>query len=163
MPFKLEAMTPKEIKELVSTMYLSRIAFKGDKFPYIAPFQYVYMNGTLYFHFAAYGRKMEYLADDPDVCVEIENYNSDMSQYQFVTFCGTLEIVHEPIEKEEVVRALADAANQALFSKKFLAAHGFNSDMEWNSFQGNQAFEVIKLVNITKITGLRSPQGNEWG
>jgi nitroimidazol reductase NimA-like FMN-containing flavoprotein (pyridoxamine 5'-phosphate oxidase superfamily) len=163
LPYKLEAMTPKEIKALVTSSNLCRIAFKGNKFPYIAPFQYVYLNGTLYFHFAAYGRKMDYLAKDPDVCVEIERNKVDMSDYQFVTFCGTLEIVHDPTEKEDVVGALASVAKSASFSKKFLAAHGFDSEMEWSSFQGERSFEVIKLVNIANINGLRSPQGNEWG
>ena len=48
---KLPKMEKFEIEKLLQEQMLCRIAFKGDKYPYIAPFQYVLMGGSLYFHF----------------------------------------------------------------------------------------------------------------
>lgn len=36
-----------EIEQLVRNQFLGRIAFQGDLLPYIAPFQYVVVDGTL--------------------------------------------------------------------------------------------------------------------
>jgi hypothetical protein len=63
---------------------LCRIAFKGNKYPYMAPFQYVFMDGSIYFHFTDYGRKMRLLEKDKRVCVEIEKYKPDLSEYKFI-------------------------------------------------------------------------------
>jgi len=91
MLIKLPRMEKQEIEELISEQLLCRIAFKGGKYPYMAPFQYVYMNGTLYFHFTDYGKKMGLLDRDNRVCVEIEKYLPDMSEYSFVVLRGKLK------------------------------------------------------------------------
>ncbi|MEX2716039.1 MAG: pyridoxamine 5'-phosphate oxidase family protein, partial [Candidatus Sigynarchaeota archaeon] len=124
--FKLEFMTPQEIKSLVMTSHLCRIAFKGDEHPYIAPFQYSYVNDSLYFHFAPYGRKMRYLMEEPNVCVEIEQNAPDMSDYRVVMLRGTLVRVTDAVEKQAAVNALTSIAMRESFSPKFLAAHGFD-------------------------------------
>jgi nitroimidazol reductase NimA-like FMN-containing flavoprotein (pyridoxamine 5'-phosphate oxidase superfamily) len=54
---KLPKMSEDEIEKLVEEQMLCRIAFKGDQHPYIAPFQYIRINGTLYFHFTDYGKR----------------------------------------------------------------------------------------------------------
>ena len=48
---KLPKMDENEIKNALERESICRIAFIEDDFPYISPFQYVYMNGNLYFHF----------------------------------------------------------------------------------------------------------------
>lgn len=81
---RLPKMENAEIEELIREQMLCRIAFKGDKYPYMAPFQYVYLNESLYFHFTDYGKKMKLLRRDNHVCVEIEKYQPDLSEYSFV-------------------------------------------------------------------------------
>jgi len=78
-------MKKSEIERLIKELFLCRIAFRGEEYPYIARFQYVFANGTLYFHFTAYGRKMKLIDMAEKVCVEIEQYNSDLSRYMFIT------------------------------------------------------------------------------
>jgi nitroimidazol reductase NimA-like FMN-containing flavoprotein (pyridoxamine 5'-phosphate oxidase superfamily) len=163
-PYKLDSMSSQEIKALVQTGQLCRIAFKGDEHPYIAPFQYAYLYDSLYFHFAAYGRKMQYLAEDPNVCVEIERNAPDMSDYRFVALCGTLVLVTDAAEKAAAIDALTNIARKASFSNKFLAAHGFGSNTDWNSFDATRPnLEVVKLTKIVEVTALKSPQGKTWG
>jgi nitroimidazol reductase NimA-like FMN-containing flavoprotein (pyridoxamine 5'-phosphate oxidase superfamily) len=162
-PFKLETMAPPEIKALVQTSQICRIAFKGDDHPYISPFQYAYINDTLYFHFAAYGRKMHYLSEDPNVCVEIEHNAADMSDFRFVALRGTLVTVTDAGEKDLAIKTLASIARKSAFSTRFLAAHGFDSKMDWKSFDSSASFEVIKLSSIVEVIALKSPQGKAWG
>ncbi len=163
-PFKLESMTPQEIKALVQTSHLCRIAFKGDEHPYIAPFQYAYVNDSMYFHFAAYGRKMRYLSEDPAVCVEIEQNAPDMSDYRFVALCGTLVFVTDAAEKATAINAITAIALRESLSNKFLAAHGLGSKADWRSFEPTPLdAEVVKLTKIVEVTALKSPQGKTWG
>lgn len=165
-PFKLESMTPQEIKALVQSSNLCRIAFKGDEHehPYIAPFQYAYVNDTLYFHFAPYGRKMRYLDENPDVCVEIEQNAPDLSDYRFVALRGTLFIVTDPAEKAAAINALTANARKESISSKFLAAHGLAGGADWRSCDPAQ-FDtgVVKLASIVEITALKAPPGKTWG
>ncbi|MHA1916647.1 MAG: pyridoxamine 5'-phosphate oxidase family protein, partial [Promethearchaeota archaeon] len=51
-------MNRHEIDSFIKEQMLCRIAFKGDDYPYLAPFQYVFLNDSLYFHFTDYGKKM---------------------------------------------------------------------------------------------------------
>ncbi|NIQ05395.1 MAG: pyridoxamine 5'-phosphate oxidase family protein, partial [Candidatus Korarchaeota archaeon] len=60
-----------------------------------APFRYVYKNDIMYLHFANYGRKMKLLEKDNRVCIEIENYRPDMSEYNFVLLRGSIDIVKD--------------------------------------------------------------------
>ena len=76
---KLPKMDMREIQKLIGEQMLCRIAFKGSKYPYMAPFQYVVVDGSLYFHFTDYGKKMKLIGKDNRVCVEIESYSQDLA------------------------------------------------------------------------------------
>jgi nitroimidazol reductase NimA-like FMN-containing flavoprotein (pyridoxamine 5'-phosphate oxidase superfamily) len=145
-----------EIEQLIREQMLCRIAFKGDAYPYIAPFQYVFMDGTLYFHFTDYGKKMKLLEKDKRVCVEIEKFRPDMSEYNFVVLRGTLEVAEDPLERAEVINRMAKEGEQKV-SANFLAAHGFKKEEGWSSFTPEKPLVVVKLVEITEEVGLKSP------
>jgi nitroimidazol reductase NimA-like FMN-containing flavoprotein (pyridoxamine 5'-phosphate oxidase superfamily) len=66
---KLPKMTKQEMWNLIRKKRLCRIAFRGEDYPYIAPFQYVVFDKTLYFHFTDYGTKMKLIQKDRNVCV----------------------------------------------------------------------------------------------
>jgi nitroimidazol reductase NimA-like FMN-containing flavoprotein (pyridoxamine 5'-phosphate oxidase superfamily) len=149
-------MEKQEIEELISEQLLCRIAFKGGKYPYMAPFQYVYMNGTLYFHFTDYGKKMGLLDRDNRVCVEIEKYLPDMSEYSFVVLRGKLNIVADPEERAEAIRRMAKKGKEKL-STNFLAAHGFKTEEGWSSLDPLKPMVIVKLESISEEIGIKSP------
>jgi len=153
---RLPQMEKREIEKLIREQMLCRIAFKGDKYPYMAPFQYVYMNGSLYFHFTDYGKKMRLLEKDNRVCVEIEKYRADLSQYSFVVLRGALKIVTGPQERAKVIKRLAEEGKQKL-STNFLAAHGFKKEEGWSSFTPEKPLVIVKLEDIAEEIGLKSP------
>jgi len=153
---RLPRMKKDEVEKLIKEQFLCRIAFRGDDYPYIAPFQYVFMNGTLYFHFTAYGRKMKLVEKDKQVCVEIEQYNPDLSQYMFVTLKGKLSIVRDSTERAEVIKRMRELGKERL-SRNFLAAHGFKADESWDSLTAEKPLVIVKLEQSVEESGLKSP------
>ena len=154
---KLPKMNKHEIEELVNEQRLCRIAFKGSDYPYIAPFQYVKLNGSLYFHFTNYGKKMGLLDRDKRVCVEIEKYLPDLSEYRFVTLQGKLKVVTESREREDAIRMMARTGEEE-FSTNFLAVHGFSREDGWTSLSPEKPLVIVTLDEITRELGLRSPK-----
>lgn len=153
---KLPKMTRREINQLLRKQILCRIAFKGEEHPYIAPFRYTTINGTLYFHFTEYGKKMKMLEADRRICVEIESYSPNLEEYEFVSLKGQLEIVRDPRERAQAIRRLMKEGKKKL-SKNFLAAHGFNKSEDWSSMSPEKPLVIVKLSNIAETVGLKSP------
>ena len=154
---KLPKMDGEEINNLLKNQLLCRIAFKGDKYPYMAPFQYVLMHGSLYFHFTNYGKKMKLLDKDKRVCVEIEKYRSDLSEYNFVVLRGELEVLNNSDERDNVIHRMAEDGKLKL-STNFLAAHGFKKEQGWDSFTPEKPIVIVKLKKVTEKIGLKSPK-----
>ena len=141
---------------LIRRQRLCRIAFKGTTYPYMAPFQYVVLNRHLYFHFTDYGKKMKLLESDKRVCVEIEEYREDLSEYSFIILRGTLKIITDPQERAEAIRKISGEGEQKL-SPNFLPAHGFKKEDGWASLSSEKPLIVIKLEDIAQEIGLKSP------
>ncbi|MFC1488154.1 pyridoxamine 5'-phosphate oxidase family protein [Thermoproteota archaeon] len=154
---KLPKMDSGEINNLLKNQLLCRIAFKGDKYPYMAPFQYVLMHGSLYFHFTDYGKKMKLLDKDKRVCVEIEKYRPDLSEYNFVVLRGELEVLNNSDERANVIHRMAENGKLKL-STNFLAAHGFRKEQGWDSFTPEKPIVIVKLKKVTEQIGLKSPK-----
>lgn len=153
---KLPSMSRKEIDQLIEEQFLCRIAFRGENSPYIAPFQYVSVNGCLYFHFTYYGTKIELLKEGFPVCVEIEKYTPDLSEYAFVTLTGALKLVNDEVERRNAIKRMAEAGSAKL-STNFLCAHGFESEGGWSSFNAEQPILIVRLEEVTSVKGLKSP------
>ena len=130
---EMPKMKENEIEELIRAQFLCRIAFKGDLQPYIAPFQYAYVNGILYFHFTDYGKKMNFFKQETPVCVEIERYTSNLSEYGFVVLTGKLRLVENREERKLAIEKMAEVGKQKI-SKNFLLAHGFSMGSDWERF-----------------------------
>ena len=155
--FKLPKMTKQEMWKLIRRQKLCRIAFKGAKYPYMAPFQYVVLDRVLYFHFTNYGKKMKLIENDKRVCVEIEEYKEDLSEYSFIVLRGTLKVVTNQQERINALQKLAEEGEKKL-SPNFLPAHGFKKEEGWHSLNPtNNSLVVIKLETITQEIGLKSP------
>jgi nitroimidazol reductase NimA-like FMN-containing flavoprotein (pyridoxamine 5'-phosphate oxidase superfamily) len=153
---KLPKMDECEMDELIRGQTLCRIAFRGVEYPYVAPFQYVSMNGSLYFHFTDYGKKKRLLERDGRVCVEIESYRPDLSEYRFVVLRGTLKVVTDTRERAEAIKRIAEEGGKKL-STNFLAAHGISSEEGWSSITPEKPLVIVKLGDVVEEVGLKSP------
>jgi hypothetical protein len=91
------------------------------------------------------------------VCVEIEKYKPDLSEFSFVVMRGSLERVENPEERSKAIRKMAEDGRQKL-SENFLAAHGFSREDGWAALSPEKRLEVIKLADVTETVGLKSPE-----
>ena len=157
MPRKLPRMTEKEIDQLISEQILCRIAFMGKKAPHIAPFQYALLDGKLYFHFTNYGKKMGLLQENNPVCVEIETYTQDLTEYKFVLLIGKIEVVTDQRERALALEKMVETAQMKGLSENFLAAHGFAGTEGWAILTPDKPLVIVKLQDIVEKTGLQSP------
>jgi uncharacterized protein len=148
-------MQDREVDELINENFLCRVAFKGLNYPYIAPFQYAVVNGTIYLHFTEYGKKMNFLEQETPVCVEIERYTPNLSEYAFVVLTGKLKLVKNPEERKAAVKKMVEVGKTRL-SPNFLVAHGFSKGSNWHDFSERQEILMIKL-EVTEKMGLKSP------
>ena len=153
---KMPKMKKDEIEQLVREQFLCRIAFRGDQQPYIAPFQYAYVKGILYFHFTDYGKKMSFFKQETPVCVEIERYTPNLSEYGFVVLTGKLRLVEDQEERKKAIEKMAEIGKKKI-SANFLIAHGFSQGSEWTDFTANKPILIIKLDEVTEKIGLKSP------
>jgi nitroimidazol reductase NimA-like FMN-containing flavoprotein (pyridoxamine 5'-phosphate oxidase superfamily) len=153
---KLPKMTEQEIEDLIREQMLCRIAFKGSTYPYMAPFQYVVVDGSLYFHFTDYGKKMHLIEQDDRVCVEIESYQPNLSKYNFVVLRGRVAKVTAAEERAMAITKLAEEGKRRV-STKFLVAHGFKESEGWSAFSPEKALVILKLEEIVETVGLKSP------
>ncbi|MDO8123875.1 MAG: pyridoxamine 5'-phosphate oxidase family protein [Candidatus Hermodarchaeota archaeon] len=153
---KLPKMERQRVEELLKQQVICRIAFRGEEYPYMAPFQYAYINGNLYFHFTRYGKKMKLIEEDNRVAVEIESYQPDLHQYCFVVFRGELEIVTDSAERTNVIRQMSEVGAKKL-STNFLAAHGLKTTDSWASLSPEKPLVIVKLKEIIETIALGSP------
>jgi len=149
-------MKENEIEKLVSEQFLCRIAFRGDLRPYIAPFQYVVVGGILYFHFTNYGKKMKFFKQGTPVCVEIERYTPNLSEYEFVVLTGNLKLVENQEERKKAIKKMSEVGKHKL-SPNFLVAHGFSQGLNWDVFNAEKPILILKLDDVIEKTGLKSP------
>jgi nitroimidazol reductase NimA-like FMN-containing flavoprotein (pyridoxamine 5'-phosphate oxidase superfamily) len=151
---KLPIMSEEEIKNALEKNHLCRIAFIDGEYPYISPFQYVYMNDQMYFHFTNYGKKMNIIEKNNHVCVSIENFEQDLQKYYFISLQGELKSIEQPEKKEKILKKMVeDVRNE--FSQNFLTAHGFTKEKGWDAFELKNQL-VFTLIQKKKAIGLKS-------
>ncbi len=127
---RLPEMTPEETERLLASQKICRMALNDRPQPYIIALDFVYSDdGEMYFHFADYGRKMDLIAKDPNVSVEVDNFCAGSSAGSFctITLMGRLIKVTGRAEKEKAARALLDSADERGGARNVAARHGFTS------------------------------------
>jgi len=154
---KLPQMERKRVEELIKHQVLCRIAFSDEEYPYIAPFQFAFIDGNLYFHFTRYGKKIGLIKQNNRVAVELETYEPDLRQYSFVVFRGELQEVTDSEEKTKVLTQMAKVGSERL-STNFLAAHGLKKSDGWHALPTEKNLAIMKLTNIVETIALGSPE-----
>lgn len=153
--YKLPEMENSEIEKLIRDQIVCRIAFRGEDYPMMSLFQYTRLDGSLFFHFTEYGKKIESLAKDNRVCVEIEELGEDLGTFRFVLLKGRLREVVDRKQKAEVIKKMALEGRSRL-STKFLAAHGFRTGSDWTSFRRKKSMTIVEFEPLEAM-GLKSP------
>ena len=158
-PTKLSRMERPEYDALIEGGYICRIAFKGENYPYIAPFLYVFDGRCMYFLFTKYGRKVKHFEQDPHVAVEVEVYSPDLSYFAFVVIPGRLVEVEDLEVKRAVRQMFMELIRKRNLSSHVLSALGYPPGEPVEALLIEERNSIWKLVgvNIEEITGLKSP------
>jgi hypothetical protein len=157
---KIPSMEKKEYDRLIEEEHVCRIAFKGDKYPYVAPFVYVFDGRFMYFLSTKYGKKIEFFRKDPHVSVEVERYAPDLSSYMFVTLRGRLDEVRDSEEKRRVRVGFVDLIRNKNLSRNVLLALGHSPADPLDSIVEEERSLIWKLVDVEKIVGLKGGEGS---
>jgi nitroimidazol reductase NimA-like FMN-containing flavoprotein (pyridoxamine 5'-phosphate oxidase superfamily) len=153
---KIPRMEKHEYDRLIYDNYICRVAFRGDNFPYIAPFLYNFDGKHLYFLPTRYGRKIDYFHQDPHVSVEIENYSSDFSSYKFVSLQGVLEEIKDNDEKQKVKFDFVDLIKKRNLSSNVLAALGYMASDSPEKIIQEDRNMVWRLIDVKDIVALKN-------
>jgi nitroimidazol reductase NimA-like FMN-containing flavoprotein (pyridoxamine 5'-phosphate oxidase superfamily) len=153
---KIPSMDKAEYDKLIEEGFVSRIAFQGGKYPYIAPFLYVFDGKFLYFLATKYGRKNDLFRQHPYVSVEIEKYSSDLSCYTFVTMQGYLVQLEDAIEKKIIREKFVDMIKERNLSQNILAALGHKPEEPLESIAFEERSNIWKLTGVTDIVALKN-------
>ena len=163
--FKMPRMAKSEYDRLVKDQYICRIAFKGDLYPHIAPFLYVFDGRFMYFLSSNYGRKIQYFQDNPLVTVEIEHYSPDLAHFSFVSLPGRLVEVVEGEKKREVRERFVGLIKTRRLSPNVLSALGHSPEEPVEALLQGEKNSVWKLteVRVEEIMGLKGHRSRQEG
>jgi len=154
---KIPPMGKEEYDELINQNHIGRIAFKGENYPYIAPFMYVFDGKFLYFLSTNYGRKIKEFKRNPHVSVEIEKYAGDMSNYKFITLRGRIVEVKEDSKKRNIKEMFIKMIKDKKLSNKALAVLGYSPEESPQLILKEERTLVWKLIDVESIVALKNP------
>lgn len=66
---KFELTSREEIDEIIKSCSVCSLAMVDDGMPYCVPMNFGYDDGIIYLHGAPFGRKIDVLKNNPDVCI----------------------------------------------------------------------------------------------
>lgn len=153
---KIPEMEKTEYDQLIREEYVARIAFPGEKYPYIAPFIYVFDGNHMYFLSTRYGKKIENFMKNPYVSIEVEKYNPDMSNYAFITLSGRLVEVIDPENRKIIRNAFIQMIKDKNLSKNVMIALGHSSQDPIEMIMSEGRTLIWKLVDINRSTGFKN-------
>jgi nitroimidazol reductase NimA-like FMN-containing flavoprotein (pyridoxamine 5'-phosphate oxidase superfamily) len=153
---KIPRMEKEEYDQLIADGYVSRIAFTGNDYPYIAPFLYVFDGRFMYFLSTKYGYKIQHFRRNPNVAVEVERYSPDLSKYTFVTLSGRLVEVEDTEQKKAVRENFVHRIKEKNLSKSVMAALGHSPDDPLDALVTEERSLVWKLTDVTEIIALKN-------
>ena len=153
---KIPRMDKTEYDQLIREGHISRIAFKGDEYPYIAPFLYVFDGNFIYFLSTKYGKKIQLVHQSPNVAVEIEKFSSDLANYTFVTLQGRLKQIDDVAEDMAIRKKFVELIKNRNLSKNIVAALGHSPEEPVESIVTEKRSIIWKLVRVEDIVGLKN-------
>lgn len=155
-PVKMSKMSKSEYDSIIENNVISRIAFSGKDLPYVAPFLYVFDKKHLYFLSTRYGKKIKLFVNNPNVSVEIEEINPDMSSYRFITLQGKLMEVSDVKLKENIRRKFVSLIQNKKISPNSMYALGYLPSEKQETIVSEDRTMVWKLTEVNEIVALKN-------
>ena len=100
-----------ECERILTDSYTGILAMCHDEEPYAVPINHAYVDGKLYFHCRATGRKLDMIRANPNVCYVVNNYFGDLNDFKDGVRChgdwesvivyGKARVLEDPDELRE--------------------------------------------------------------
>lgn len=141
-----EIIDKKAIEAILNKADICHLAFNDKDYPYVVPMNFGYRDGSLYFHSATKGRKLDLIKKNGRVAFEISIYDGPHKggapcgwnfSYRCVMGVGKISIIKDPVQKRKAVNILIKHYSKAKY--KLLADRMKNM--------------VMLRLDITKMTG----------
>lgn len=152
---KIPKMKKSEYDKLISKQYLCRVAFRGDKYPYIAPLLYIFDGKHMYFLSTNYGKKISYIREYPYVLVEIEDYEKDFSDFSFMILSGKIIEIKDEIEDKKIRKDFVDMLTNRNLSKNIMIALGHSPNESFEALINEKRSIVWKLIDVEEIKAFK--------
>lgn len=153
---KIPHMDKEEYDKLIRENHVSRIAFKGDEHPYVAPFLYVFDGHRLYFLSTKYGKKIQFYKQNANVAVEIDRFSSDMASYTFVTLLGHLTEVTDESEGTRIREEFVNMIKTRGLSSNVVAALGHSPTEPLEAVVHENRSLIWRLDEVKDIIALKN-------
>lgn len=147
---QINEISEKECRDILSRATVGRLACSHQDQPYVIPTYLAYDDGWIYV-FATFGKKIEWMRENPKVCVEVEDV-ADQTKWVSVVANGRYEELVEPQHTQ------ARAHARKLLEKRH---HWWiNALAERRMSMPDQAVEPIFFrIHVDSVTGLRGDSG----
>ena len=140
------------LEAILKECKVCRLGLCKDNMPYVVPINYGYANRKIYFHTGHQGLKIEYLLQNPKVCVEVDRNFAIIAHEISCRYSGAYESVI----------AFGKATKIEDFDEKKQALDLIMNQMtgegkKWVFNDDTVKITAIYEVSLDEITGRRSP------
>jgi hypothetical protein len=164
-----EITSREKVDEILRRCRVGRIATHGaDGYPYITPLNYVYHDGSVYFHCARSGEKLDNLKRDSRVCFEVDIPLAylDLDYYgENPESCGVTQFYHSVVirGRAEIVKDIDEktAALQALVASHEPVGRTFRKITADTKAVGLCEVVAVRIERISGKSGLAQKKSDE--
>ncbi|MNI19374.1 Pyridoxamine 5'-phosphate oxidase [compost metagenome] len=156
-----ECKNEQKIEQFLSTARIGHLGLVDGNLPYVVPLNYVWSKGKLYFHGAGEGRRIQILADNPEVCFTVcEEYGTVTdpvpaktdTAYMSVMIFGKAEQVTDLDEATDVLQVMIDKYVPGYYNRPLSKQH---VEKYRSSVHGGAV--LVYRVEPSHITAKESP------
>lgn len=136
-----------QIKNVLTSQVLGRLAMAEDKQPYIVPVTYAY-DGHYIYGQSNEGEKLRILRSNPRVCFEADMM-TDMGNWQSVLVFG----VFEELNGEAAVKARKILFDRVFSLMTSTTIHGHEHGESGQTDDSNRIKTIVYRIKIDKLSG----------
>ncbi len=136
---KPRELSQEECSALLSSARYGRLGLARSGLPYVVPMSYVYHGDAIYLHSRGFGKKVEYVTENSNVCFQIDVLQKD--HWSSVVVFGTASLSDSVVAKQKMFDA---------FTEKGLGGHG---GKKFSREELEKMDMTIWEINIKETTG----------
>ena len=141
---EIEEMKQPEIAALLLRIGYAHLAFSRNNHPYIIPIHYEFHDDLIYV-FTSEGKKTDFLAQNAEVCLQVEEVQS-ATEWRSVIVNGRAQRITDPAERQRVIDLMRDR-NPTLAPAV---------SRTWKDTWGFQHIEVMLRITPEKMSGRKT-------